>query len=105
MKKNTPIQPHAPGDGNDPNNNHPNRKRDNFLDHLGLPSLKNKWLKHKPFNQLLTAQAHSQPAVSSVTQPSDNITNDSQRETLTDASHYGQTCLRYLPGEPDQARH
>ncbi|KAF9272074.1 hypothetical protein BGZ88_005246, partial [Linnemannia elongata] len=78
MKKNTPIQPHAPGDGNDPNNNHPNRKRDNFLDHLGLPSLKNTWLKHKPFNQLLTAQAHFQPAVSSVTQPSDNITNYSQ---------------------------
>ncbi|KAG0061039.1 hypothetical protein BGZ90_003754, partial [Linnemannia elongata] len=78
MKKNTPIQPHAPGDGNDPDNNHPNRKRDNFLDHLGLPSLKNKWLKHKPFNQLLTTQAHSQPAASSVTHPTDNITNYSQ---------------------------
>ncbi|KAK5823040.1 hypothetical protein F5H01DRAFT_333368, partial [Linnemannia elongata] len=75
----SPIQPHAPGDGNDPNNSQPARKRDIILDHLGLPRLKNKWLKHKTSKQSLTVQAPPQPAVPPIiSQPSDNITNDSR---------------------------
>ncbi|KAG0071599.1 hypothetical protein BGZ89_010105, partial [Linnemannia elongata] len=85
MTKGSPIQPNAPGDGNDPNNNQPARKRDIFLDHLGFPRLKDKWLKHKTSKQSLAVQASPQPAVSSViSQSSDNITNDS-RSVFTSA--------------------
>ncbi|KAG0064172.1 hypothetical protein BGZ89_009311 [Linnemannia elongata] len=80
MANNSPVQPPTPGDGNDPNNNQPARKRDIILDHLSLPSLKNKWFKHKTSRQL---QASPQPAKSPVTQPSDNITNDTQSQSVS----------------------
>ncbi|KAG0051926.1 hypothetical protein BGZ90_006642, partial [Linnemannia elongata] len=83
MANDSSVQPPTPGDGNDSNSNQPARKRDIILDHLSLPSLKNKWFKHNTSKQLLTDQASLQPAASPVTQPSDNITNDTQSQSVS----------------------
>ncbi|KAH7056815.1 hypothetical protein BKA57DRAFT_214105 [Linnemannia elongata] len=73
------IQPHIPGDGNDPNENQSSRKRDIFVDYLGLGRPKNKKPKHETSDQAYTAQVPSQPTASlAILQTGENITNDSQ---------------------------
>ncbi|KAK3819073.1 MAG: hypothetical protein JOS17DRAFT_778114 [Linnemannia elongata] len=79
MSKDSRIQPHAPGDGKGPNNNQPIRKRNSFLDYLGLPRFKDKWPGHKTSHQSLTAQAPPHLAGPPViSQPYTSIINDTQ---------------------------
>ncbi|KAK5823041.1 hypothetical protein F5H01DRAFT_317591 [Linnemannia elongata] len=79
MTNDSSVQPHSPGDGNKPNNNHPTMKQDNIIKRLGLPISNNKRLKHRASNQSLTAQVSPRAAVPPViSQPSVNNRNDSQ---------------------------